>query len=91
MIRQLDQNMAPCVALETAHYLTDPVLIREYAEIQQGGGSLFDELLKKPKFRLFLLRLSRLTIFLVFMSSAILTVNQMNCWNDLYFWLHQIF
>jgi hypothetical protein len=91
MIRQHDQNMSPCVALETARYLTDPLIISEYVDLQQGGGSLLEELMKKPKFRLFLLRLSRLTLFLIFMGSAILTINEMDCWNDIYFWLHQVF
>lgn len=91
MIRQHDHNLSPCVALETARYLTDPLILGEYIQLQEGGGSLFDELMKRPKFRLFLLRLSRLTLFGIFTTSLILTLHQMNRWNDIYFWLHHIF
>jgi len=83
--------MSPCVALETARYLTDPRIIREYIELQEGPGSLLNQLMSKPKFRLFVLRLSRLTLFATFTTSAILTINQMGRWNDIYYFLHQLF
>lgn len=90
MIRQHDQNMSPCVALETARYLTDPLIIREYIDLQEGGGTLFAELMKMPKFRLFLLRLCRLTLFGIFTTSLIVTISQMGRWNEIYYWLHQL-
>jgi len=91
MIQKYGQNMSPCVPLETARYLTDPAIIGEYMDLQEGPGSLFEELMKEPKFRLFLLRLSRLVLFATFTTSAIVTISQMGRWNDIYFWLHRIF
>lgn len=93
MIRQYDQNMSPCVALETAHYLTDPHVLQEYIDLQQahfGGLSVFRQAWKQPKFREFVLRLSRLTLFLIFIGSLISTISQMGRWNDIYFLIHSL-
>jgi hypothetical protein len=93
MIQQHDHNMSPYEALETARYLTDPQIIREYGDLQRsqfGESSSFQKLCKKPKFRLFMLRLSRLALFAVFLSTAIATISRMERWNDIYFWLHRL-
>lgn len=87
MIRPHEQNLSPYIALETARYLTDPLLLQEYVEIQQGPISLFDQLWKKPKFRLFVLRCSRLLLITMLATAMFSTINQMGRWNDIYFWL----
>lgn len=87
MIRQYEQNLSPCIALETARYLTDPLILQEYVEIQHGQISLFDQLWKQRKFRQFVIRCSRLLLFTIFVTATISTIHQMGRWNDIYFLL----
>ena len=93
MIRKHDYHLSPCVSLESARYLTDPLIIREYRELQEshlGGLSPFQQLWKQRKFRLFVLRLSRLALFAIFSGTTIMTVSHMGLWNDIYFWLARL-
>ena len=78
------------VALESAQYLTDTKLLQEYLDLQQNSLSPFEQLWKQPKFRLFVLRLSRLALFGLFTTSVISTITQTGNWNDLYFWVHRL-
>lgn len=90
MIQQTNRNMSQCVALETARYLTDPVLLAQYIELQEESlreRSLLEQLWRIPKFRLFMLRLTRLALFLIFMATAIFTIAQDGRWVDFFFWV----
>lgn len=80
-------NLSPGVDLETARYLTDSDLHKEYERLRDAsfkGESTLERLWRMPKFRRRVLEICRLGIFTILMGAAVATITRLGLWSDIY-------
>ena len=83
-------NLSPGVNLETARFLTDAQLVKEYERMQDPStitGSSWDRAWRNPKIRGRILEISRLVIFALLIWAVISIISHLGLWVDIYQWI----
>lgn len=90
MNQDVQYNLSPGVDLETAHYLTDRNLVREYERLRDASfrtESTLERLWQIPKFRRKVIACCRLGIFVLLAWAGVATISQLGLWSDIYQWI----
>jgi hypothetical protein len=87
MMREVQHNLSPGVDLETAYYLTDPKMFREYERLRDASfrsESILEQLWRIPRFRRKMIEFTRLGIFALLVWAVISTISRLGLWQDIY-------
>jgi hypothetical protein len=80
-------NLSPGVDLDTARYLTDRNLLKEYERLRDAGfetESTLTRLWRMPKFRRRAIELCRLGLFVLLVCAAVTVITRLGLWSDIY-------
>lgn len=90
MNQDVQCNLSPGVDLETAHYLTDTNLVKEYERLRDvgiGAESTLERIWRMPKFRRKVLGFCRLGIFALLAWAGLATISRLGLWSDIHQWI----